>query len=321
MATNEDGVEIPNGEEVVGTGNDARLAMLARINDQVDVERSEHLRDIDDPDTGTTSEFVPPEIEAAAPEQVSEEQVVAEEAPAQPQEELYEIKVNGKTMQLTRDELIARAQKVEAADQYLQQAKQQVEAPAAPQPSPEDVARARQEEDLRLARAIQMGTEDEALAAIRSLRQSGPSVDDLTRVVDARLAQQEAYRQFQTTFKDIITNPTLDQMARARDQELLSQGDKRPYAERYQAIGEEIRKWVGELAASQGFKQPEPEAQSPTREAKVDAKRNMGQVPRPASGKPAAPEEERELTASEVIASIAASRGGPQWMMGQKGSA
>jgi hypothetical protein len=51
--------------------------------------------------------------------------VVEPEAPAveaEPAAELYEIKVNGRTLKLTKEELIARAQKVEAADQYLQQA-------------------------------------------------------------------------------------------------------------------------------------------------------------------------------------------------------
>jgi len=308
--------------EAVGTGNDARVAMLGRINDANDGLRADELADIND--DGTTSDYVAPDLTPSdddgvtAAELARAEAEVADEPAAPAAEPRYKIKVNGKELELSASELIARAQKVEAADQYLNEAaqlrRQAIEQVTPPVPSVED-ARAKAVEDRRaLVRAIQMGSEDEAMAALEQLQNAGRqpqlSQDDLARTVDERLTFKEAVSRFETEYKDILSDPELRAMALQKDQQALASGDKRAYWERYSAIGNEVRAWRDNIVKQSA---PAPAVPASKQTAKADASRRAAPSSAATKSAAAAPAEESDESISDIIANIAKARGGPQW--------
>ncbi len=307
--------DVPKGEDVVGTGNDARLKMLEQINDRNDAVLAQEgqLADINDDGTTTPtdSQVIQQELDRAQAEinQVAEPEVSVK----------HKIKVNGKEVELTTDELIARAQKVESADEYLKEASEKLrdaESRKTPEsePSNADVQAQALERKRALVRAIQMGTEEEAMAAIEELSGHNPSVsaDDIARTVDERLTFKTAVERFQTEYKDLVEDPILMNIVLTRDKELLAQGDKRGYWERYDEIGKSVRTWHQSIVdkAKASVKQPEND--------KLARKQSAPSAPPSAAQKAPAvvDDEDKEETASEIIAAIAKARGGPQWLRG-----
>ena len=317
MAKKEIQVDEDTGD-TIGTQNDARLAMYNKIADSTDTGRASDFMNINDDDT--LEKFEAPIGDEDAP--IGDEDAPIEEvAPAEEEEVVaaptkYRIKVNGREMDLTMEELIARAQKVESADQYIAEARAAAKKEAAPpQQSQEEIARLQAEDDLALARAIQMGSEEEAVAAIRKIKTSGPSInpDDLTRTIDERLNFQEAINWFNTEYEEIKSDPILDRMAIDMDAQQRAAGDSRSYTERYKEIGENIRNWL----KSKTPEAPVVDAIPPvdTRGTKETRKASTPATPKPASAKvQKVEEEEKEESAADIIRSMAQSRGGPQWM-------
>ena len=317
-----DGSELSGGD-AVGTGNDARVAMLERINDINDQTRAEELANVND--DGSTEEYVAPNLTPSDDDGVTQQELDRAEAEANPEPEapaapqMITRKINGREVTLPLDEWLSRASKVEAADQYLgeaarlrQQAAQQNLPPTPTAPSQADV-RARQIEERRaLVRAIQMGSEEEAMAALEQLQTMSQrpqlSAADLARTVDERLTFKEAVGRFEKDYQDILGDPQLRTLALQRDQELLNAGDKRDYWERYSEIGENLRSWRNGLVKQA---QPDPLANKQT--AKADAAKRS--APKPASTKAssAMTADEAEESVSDVITAIAKARGGPQW--------
>lgn len=319
-------VDSSAGSGAIGTGNDDRIARLAAINDANDRANAEELADVTD--DGKTIPFVAPIDEDAdvVPVVVAIEEEttpVVEEEPATPVEKKFKLKVNGKELELTEAEVIARAQKVESADQYLADAKRAV-APPAPAPvagpTEEELRAARELEDRAIVRAIQMGTEEEALTAIRQLsaRQARPSVtaDDVSLAIDQRLVFNEAISQFRKDFSDIAGDPVLYQLAQQRDDALIESGDKRPYAERYAQIGKELRSWKEGLAPKSA--ETAPEVLKDTSLADKKARKEAApKTPVAATGKVKQVVEEEdngEENPSDVIRNMQKQRGGPAWM-------
>ena len=230
MAESDEKVEATEDGEVVGTGNDARLKFLAQINDQNDATLAENGDLADVNDDGTTTVFGKPET--LSDEEVTQreldraaEEVNQEEITEQVEQPKHKIKVNGKELELTTDELVQRAQKVESADTYLKEASQKLREAEAKQvakpalPSHEDVTENAAEERRALVRAIQMGTEEEAMAAIEKLQSRPPSVsaDDVARTVDERLTFNDAVSKFQKDYKDLADDPVLLNIVLQRD--------------------------------------------------------------------------------------------------------
>lgn len=317
MALENESSEATSG--TIGTGNADRLAIMQEINDRNDTLRADELQDVQDDETLTP--FVvqdadgeqrdltddttqDPEAEAEIARLAAE----TEEEPAKTPERIKRT-IGGKEYNLTLDEWLARASKIENADLYLAEAarlrNEQTVKAVSTAPTEQQLV----EDDLAIARAIQMGTEEEAVAALKKLRQAGPSVSpaDIARTIDERLTFNDAIKQFRTQFKDIAGDPTLNQMAMDTDAKLIAQGDRRPYEERYAEIGENIRGWVKTLAKTTST----PGAAKLERKAAVDS------VPKGAAKKAeSGAEEEKEETVQDIIAQMAASRGGVQWQKG-----
>ena len=326
-AVNDMQPETPPTEEAVGSQNNDRLAMLDRISAQNDKDRVEEMVEIDD--DGQVTKFVPSNVEqeltTGDDEVAARELKRMEDEVAEPEEPSiaampvkHTIKVNGKEVELTLEEIIARAQKVEAADSYLAEAsrlRKEALQQAQPQvPSQEDRETAELDRRRALVRAIQMGSEEEAMAAIAEL-QPKPSVmtADLAKTIDERLTFKEAVGKFQTEYKDILADPYMHKMALQRDQELMQQGDKRDYWTRYDEIGKELRAWRDGLVKTVApVESPPVENVKQTRKSAAPAAPKLASVKAP----PPTEEDDSEDNPSAVIAEIAKRRGGPQWMRG-----
>jgi hypothetical protein len=267
--------------EAIAERNNARLAMYDQIADSNDEARAAEFEEIPE-DAHTRFQQVDPTNDGD-PSAAAE----AEKIP---------LKVNGKVIELPLEEVIARAQMVESAHDYLDQAKrirldalqsaQGTAKPADPTPPVED--------DLALVRAIQMGSEEEAVQALRQLR--SPTID-LPKLIDERMSFQQAVSRFQTEFKDVFDDPMLRQVVLNKDAELVAQGDARPYWERYESIGNEVRDWVKTFKGT------------PSATDKRERKASVKAIPSAASRVSSQTQEEPDESVSDVIANMARQRG------------
>lgn len=329
------------GGETIGTGNDARVALLNSIGDNFDNIRADELADV--LDDGSTTKFEPAPLDPTITDvdDVSGDPAPADPAPADPApqpaddaptdfSQMVTRTVNGKPVTKTLEQWLISASKVEAADEYLQQAalaKREVapppaQDPVAKGPTGEELRQQQDAERRRLARAIQMGTEDEAVAAIAELQNMAQTptitVETIGRVADERLAFNTAISWFNDQFKDLVSDPILHQMVLSKDAEAIRNGDKRGYRERYEDIGNEVRAWKdGLIKSAIGDAPPVQSAPVANLDQRRAAKAAAPRVPTAANSKatPAQQADEDE-SPSAVIAQMAKSRGGPQWARG-----
>jgi hypothetical protein len=329
------GGNAPSGGDAIGTGNDARIALLNQIGDSYDELRAEDLADITD--DGSTEPFKVQRPDGEEEPLVGEPEVAAPEPEDRGLDTAQMItrKVNGKLVTKPLEDWLVDASKVNAADEYLQDAArarkqalqpepeaQAPQQPAPQRPDPQEVAQRERDQRRQLARAIQMGTEEEAVAALETLQNMSRTptltVEDVGRVADERLKFNTAISTFNKDFSDLVSNPQLHAMVLKADQELISQGDKRPYAERYTDIGNQVRAWRDDLIKSVA---PTAPAAEPTAPASLDqrraAKAAAPKAPTAASKTAQAPVEDNDdEDVGSVIASMAKARGGPQWARG-----
>jgi hypothetical protein len=224
---------------------DARTKMLEEIDARNDEEKaSEGMVEIDD--EGNAHELED-ETEPIASEKEVLDGFQKPEETIQSEPRKLRLKVNGQEREMTQEEVIALAQKVASADEYLRIAKEAatvVRPPAEVQaPSRPDVPIGPSEEDLRLAQTLQVGTTEEAAAVLQSLRQQSLSPDVITAQVRDQLAHESAKDWVQETYQDVFTDPITARLFVAVDSDLLQTGDRRPYRERYKVIAEHIRGW------------------------------------------------------------------------------
>jgi hypothetical protein len=272
-------------KQAIDDRNSARLKMYDDIADSNDEGRAEEFAEVPD----DAHERFQPKVDEDVDTQVQSPQ----------ESQKISLKVNGKVVELPLEEVIARAQKVESADQYLSEASR-IRTDALrqqnPTPSPDTSAQL-VEDDLALVRAIQMGSEEEAVQAIRKLKTPSVKPDELGSLIDERMSFQTAVSRFQTEYTDIFSDPILRQVALSKDAELVAQGDGRPYWDRYQAIGNEVREWVGTV------RKEDPVADKQQRKASVT------QITPAASRVASQPQEEPDESVSDVIANMAKTRG------------
>ena len=226
----------------------------------------------------------------AAPEPVAE--VAPEPAPVVK----HKLKVNGRELELTTEEMIARVQKVEAADDYLKQAAQLYKTAKEPAPEPKAPASV-EEDDAALARAIQTGTEQEAVEAIKKMRaRPSASADDVLRIVNTQLAITEANRKFEAEYADLVKDPYLLSVVQMELQKRVQNRDPRSYQENLFEIGENLKTWKASLAPAS--------AQLQEKQAR---KATVTVIPT-AAARAAGKTEEKPESAAETIADMAKAR-------------
>jgi len=307
----QNGLETPaephvNGEP--GNRNEERLALLNAIGDSADEVRKESLADVTTEsynDLPGTAETIEKQASEATEEEQTEETPPAEEPQETPPAEekppvdarTFKLKINGVEQELTEEEVLARAQKVSAADQYLTEAsKLYAEAQKTVKP-PEP---AQEETDYQaLARAIQMGTEEDAVEAIRKLA-SRPALsqDEVVRIADSRFEQRTAFQRdlarFQNDYKDLLANDAAKALVLELDEAASLKGKPPGYA-RFKEAAEQVAKLYKAAPASE---------MTDKEQRKAQVKLPMG-----TGHKAPAQPEEREPTTSEVISAMAKQRG------------
>lgn len=271
-------------QDLLARQNNERLNRRNMIADSADEFRSGDMDDIDggrpvnddrdDEDDGTVTQHV----EAESPR--------------------HKIKVNGKELELSYEELVQRAQKVESADEYLRHASESVKNATKLALSVQDEPKQMDDDDLALARAIQMGSEDEAVQAIRKIksRPSDVTPDAVARVVDERLSFQRAAEWFNNEYKELLTDPNLKKLVLDRDAELAQLEPQTAYMDRLRRVGDEIRGWNGQRAGT-------PKVDKAARKAQ------MASVPSGAARQNTGANEESDDSPESVIALMAKSRG------------
>lgn len=275
----------------VGTENKEKLDRINAIADGADSLREAELSDIQD-----DGSVVPRETSTVQTEEPTDDTPPDDTQVFEPPKK-FKLKVGGKDIELTEEEVIARAQKVENADEYLRTASQSVKTAAT-------LALSEQDEPVKvdrkaLVRAIQMGTEDEAEQALSQLFETlqPPKTPDVAEVVDSRLAAREAKAKFDEDYKDLLADPVLSKLVRDKDAELYEADKSLPYSERWRKAGDEVRTW----AKSQGIKSVTSD--------KAARKALSTTVPT-ASGRHVQVQEEEESDApQDVIAKMAKNRG------------
>lgn len=157
----------------------------------------------------------------------------------------FKLKINGTVIEVSEAEMIRRAQESEGADAKFREAarlRQETEQliQAQKPPAKADATAEVVEDDRALARALQMGTEEEAARVIAKLRPRLPTTDVAAPLIDERLAFREAATQIQSEHKELFADAELTKEFLALDQQFVNSGDKRPYLQRYRDLAEYI---------------------------------------------------------------------------------
>jgi hypothetical protein len=229
------------------------------------------------------------ELDDYEPEQeVQEEEVIEDEQEQEPEpvaESKYKLKVNGVEKELSVEEILRIAQKVESADAYLEQAKRQLKN----QPSAQDVG------------SDEVSEYDDSTQTSRagnySNTQTQPSTDVVQQQVWAAIEHKQAVDWFKTEYEDVVSDPFLQKLVIEKDNELRESGYKGSLKDRYKEAGESVREWL-----SSRTRQP---SSIETKAAKKDRLPNM---PKAASTRADRQVEEVEETPSQIIARMARER-------------
>ena len=305
-----------------GEGNQTqnRLDILNKIADSTDEVRHQDMRDVsaedyepelsdaekqelrnlrEFPQGKTFPRATEAELKALNEDEDKNEDEQTEEQGEIKQEEprKFKLKINGVEREMTEEEVISRAQKVEAADQYLQEAAR-IRNEANKQPSKEDAAKV-DDDDLALARAIQMGDEGEAVKAIQKIKQNRLSTDDVYNLVRTELGQQLKFNaetdRFQTEYADLLKDKEAKQQIFDLDEYYHLKGEAPGY-ERFKKAAESVKRLMGNAGNAHSMDEK--------RERKAQVR-----VVTPAAGRTPPPAQEKEPSASDIIASMAKARG------------
>lgn len=314
------------------------LAEIAKsVADKRTVESAEKFDSIDD-DGNVTPALTQavaevPAVEAEAPAAV-EETVVEATAPApaaapalaDPSQAIdptarYKVKVDGVEVEIPGQKIIDAGirtfQKETAADFRLNQATQVLaEARASvTKPQPEQTPQPAEMSDADLAYALQFGTPEQATEAAKALRNRGTvsqeqvqsAAQQARTAVRDELQFNEALNFVKSEYGDLFANDHLKRHFFNEESRHRASGDKRPYKDLYQAIGDDLRK---------ALNMPKPGAatQTGTTPSRTAAERQSVKAstptpPRTAASRLAASEAPKIKSPSEVIAEMAASRG------------
>lgn len=262
---NEDQIEEPSVEKT----QDEILAEIAERREEYNRERLEHRNAIADQIDSNREEEFNAELDNGddAPAEVVED-IDQDEPPVAEQEHKSErpkIKVNGVEMDLT-DELIAKAQKIASADEYLRRAK-------LAQPSGQDVVQnpttrrgaGSPVEDIdyaEVATALTTGTTEEIQAALKQMNAGRLSDKDVFQQARAAIEFEDATKWFVSEYKDILGNEYLKQLVQQEDDRLRADGFEGNLKERFAAAGEKVRGFVEEIGGSRAQSQQEESPQS-----------------------------------------------------------
>ena len=270
-------------QEANQSRNEERLKLMEQIADTSEMGRVDEEPEVEK------------EIKAAEEEAKKIQEEIPPEAP-EPTPKTYKLTINGKDREFTEEQLIASASKVESADDYLRSAAEAARTQAAGAPSKPDEPPSLDEDQIAdLYRKQALGDED-AIRALAKLHVRPSLSRDALQAIDQRLSFRTELAALEAKSSDLLKDPYMGRLFRARIQELKQSDPMMGLSEAYQAIDGELRR------AFPGFK-------SSKLNEKLERKRTLPQLP-VASGKeiPEA-EEEGEEDPAQVIEKMAKARG------------
>jgi len=277
--------EVETEEATVVPGAfEARQARLDAIADAAEEERVKggEFGDVD-------AEPVVAE-EVGGDEPVEESTAVVEE-PEPPRK--FKIRVNGEDKELTEADLVATAQKVISADQYLEKAKETFRVAAQARPSVPDVEpQGPTEDDRALARALQMGDEEEAAKAIHRLRPRPSVTPDVVATIDSRLALRQQLSTVEAEYKDLLGHKALGPIFSQRLSELAKANPNLQVTDGYRQVADSMREDFGALL-------------KPTTTPKLERKAATQQVPAAGARQKPTPDEDAEVPVSQEVQRMA----------------
>jgi hypothetical protein len=240
----------------------------------------------------------------------------------------YRLVVNGKEKWLTLRQLRESAGKVDAADEYLQDAKEGATNGPTRRTSPTDAEReqARREAEERRkeeratlrAKLVDLNTrasmgDDAAINELADMQLEAIQGDSgrLMRMVDERVDSrivgrtdfQKAVDWFEDEYSDVLTTPRLKTEAGRLDVELANANPDLSPRDRLDKVGKQMRQLREDLGGAPRRKD------TPRAESKLERKKNAPQIPTAAGRqRPDAEPDEQEST-QDAIRKMAQSRG------------
>lgn len=226
----------------------------------------------------------------------------------------YRCIVNGKEKWLTLAQLRNTAQKVESADEYLQNAAASVRNAAALQPSHEDAGADDEDDAEELLNKALLGDQDSVKKLAQRLKATPSRVTpDVLQAVDERMTFREAVNWFEDEFEEELSDPRLKAMIVDEDARLARETPTMGYRKRLKQAGTAIRNWkatltgaTGEDQGNAGTQQRKPQERTPS--PKEQRKRNLSDLPRAGGRQADGGHEDAEETVGTVIEQMAKSR-------------
>jgi hypothetical protein len=244
--------------------------------------------------------------------ELGEKPVEAKTDPVVESEEMRELIVDGKKIQVPLSKILDAGvrtfQKETAADMRLaaaseleRQARAKLENFAPAQAAQPQQAVQPSDEDAILAKAIQFGTEEEAKAAIAKLRGSARATtpQELRQFVQGSLATDipqhlefyEANRWVKNEYKEIFSDPDLTQIFMNKEVAARRAGDQRSFSDLYKTLADEM---------TEKFHLKVPEAKTEQAD-RIVRKAQSPQVASAAAGRSAAPAEKKVPTVTDYV--------------------
>jgi hypothetical protein len=239
---------------------DRRNQIAARADEQVDREFQEFDGDkVVDPDPSEQAERDAARAAREAEEERERLEAEANERAARDDQEggavhaeprKFKLKVNGRDVELTEEEVLARASKVSSADEYLQLASRAVEASQALGPS-KDVSAGNGEDVTEDTLTSALQGDPEAIKKVAQRLRAPPVVTpDVLTAVDDRMSFRSAVDWFRGEYRDVVEDPMLYRLVVDEDTRLTKTEPTLAYRERLKRAGETVRTWKQGLAKS-----------------------------------------------------------------------
>lgn len=294
----------------IGNRNQERVDRMNEIANRADEQEDRQFQDFDgekvvDLDPSEEAERAAARAEREAEEERQRLEAESNERAAQDEQEggavhaeprKFKLKVNGKDIELTEEELLSRASKVSSADEYLQLASRAVEASQALGPS-KDVSASGGEDvtEDTLTSALQGDPEAIRKVAQRLKAPSAVTPDVLT-AVDDRMSFRSAVDWFRGEYKDVVEDPMLYRLVVDEDTRLTKTEPSLAYRERLKRAGETVRTW------KQGL------AKSPAANPKLERKASVASIPQAGGRQVVREDSEEEEPIESVIDKMARAR-------------
>lgn len=305
----QEGVDKSTEETEVLVGNVERNETIERIAKAAREARDKELAEAGHEVVDTTG-AAEPEAEQTEQKAAGEEaapEVQTETHAEKPAERMVRVKVDGVEKEvpesLILDAGLRAVQKESAADQRLAEASRILrEAQELATPKKQPLPNA---DEAELANRIRFGNDEEAQEAISILMgRNQATPEQIAYAVETKILadieNKETLKWFSDTYKPIVEEPYLLNIAIAEENRLRAEGDTRDYKTLYTDIGNNI---LNKLNEWKGGK-----ATVATSEDKKSIKSNIVNLPT-ASARQQAPEQPKPKTPSQIIDDMRKARG------------